>query len=970
MTLDGTATDPEDDALSHAWSSNGGGTFADDSAPDTTWTAPEPTQADQVVTLTLTVTDAKGASATAEVVVTVLENLPPAVSATAAPRTVLGGGTVTLDGTATDPEDDALSHAWSSNGGGTFADDSAPDTTWTAPEPTQADQVVTLTLTVTDAKGASATAEVVVTVLENQPPAVSATAAPRTVLGGGTVTLDGTATDLEDDALSHAWSSNGGGTFADDSAPDTTWTAPEPTQADQVVTLTLTVTDAKGASATAEVVVTVLENQPPAVSATAAPRTVLGGGTVTLDGTATDLEDDALSHAWSSNGGGTFADDSAPDTTWTAPEPTQADQVVTLTLTVTDAKGASATAEVVVTVLENQPPAVSATAAPRTVLGGGTVTLDGTATDLEDDALSHAWSSNGGGTFADDSAPDTTWTAPEATQADQVVTLTLTVTDAKGASATAEVVVTVLENQPPAVSATAAPRTVLGGGTVTLDGTATDLEDDALSHAWSSNGGGTFADDSAPDTTWTAPEATQADQVVTLTLTVTDAKGASATAEVVVTVLENQPPAGVGGQRCPAGSWTSRWRALGTIMLDGRATDPEDDTLSHAWSSNGGGTFADDSAPDTTWTAPEPTQADQVVTLTLTVTDAKGASATAEVVVTVLENQPPRVWVDNVSGGFVDFEVEGLGTIMLDGRATDPEDDALSYAWSSNGGGTFADDSAPDTTWDGTQADRDGLRRVPDPDGDRRERRRHVVHGGSHCAVCAPARCGHEPAGHRGQELRPADLDAALEPARRRDRRERGGSAAAQRHRLDDGRHAGGLCDLPHRCRAGGGDRVLLPYPPDGHQRRLQRLRPAARADAGGRAAGPFRGVLADADQRHAELVDPGDRGRVQAGTPQGRRRRVDQDQGRLRPSPQRDGPSPGDRGGGRSGVRHPVPLPGERPRRRHAVPPPASSALPPSPRRGRGNAPRRSSRRSKKKSGKRRRSPTCWSRSSRTAPP
>ena len=550
----------------------------------------------------------------------------------------------------------------------------------------------------TDAKGASATAEVVVTVLENLPPAVSATAAPRTVLGGGTVTLDGTATDLEDDALSHAWSSNGGGTFADDSAPDTTWTAPEPTQADQVVTLTLTVTDAKGASATAEVVVTVLENQPPAVSATAAPRTVLGGGTVTLDGTATDLEDDALSHAWSSNGGGTFADDSAPDTTWTAPEPTQADQVVTLTLTVTDAKGASATAEVVVTVLENQPPAVSATAAPRTVLGGGTVTLDGTATDLEDDALSHAWSSNGGGTFADDSAPDTTWTAPEATQADQVVTLTLTVTDAKGASATAEVVVTVLENQPPAVSATAAPRTVLGGGTVTLDGTATDLEDDALSHAWSSNGGGTFADDSAPDTTWTAPEATQADQVVTLTLTVTDAKGASATAEVVVTVLENQPPR-VWVDNVSGGFVDFEVEGLGTIMLDGRATDPEDDTLSHAWSSNGGGTFADDSAPDTTWTAPEPTQADQVVTLTLTVTDAKGASATAEVVVTVLENQPPRVWVDNVSGGFVDFEVEGLGTIMLDGRATDPEDDALSYAWSSNGGGTFADDSAPDTTW-------------------------------------------------------------------------------------------------------------------------------------------------------------------------------------------------------------------------------------------------------------------------------
>ena len=305
--------------------------------------------------------------------------------------------------------------------------------------------------------------------------------------------------------------------------------------------------------ATVSIVDDDLLNRPPTVSAVAAPGRVAGGGVVVLDGTAVDPEGDGLSYAWSSDGGGSFVDDSALDTTWTAPAATQSEQVVTLTLTVTDdGGGGSATAQVEVTVLTsaNQAPTVSAIATPARVGGGGTVSLDGTATDPEGDGLSYAWSSDGGGSFLDDSALDTTWTAPAATQSEQVVTLTLTVTDdGGGGSATAQVEVTVLTsaNQAPTVSAIATPATVGGGGTVSLDGTATDPEGDALSYAWSSNGGGTFADDSALDTTWTAPAATQTEQVVTLTLTVTDDGGSSASGTVSVVVEPAAPaaPAGV-----------------------------------------------------------------------------------------------------------------------------------------------------------------------------------------------------------------------------------------------------------------------------------------------------------------------------------------------------------------------------------------------------------------------------------------
>ena len=103
--------------------------------------------------------------------------------------------------------------------------------------------------------------------------------------------------------------------------------------------------------------------------------------------------------------------------------------------------------------------------------------------------------------------------------------------------ATVSIVDDDLPNQPPTVSATAVPGRVGGGGTVSLDGTAGDPDGDNLSFAWSSDGGGTFADDSALDTTWTAPAATRSEQVVTLTLTVTDDGAGFASASATVTVV-------------------------------------------------------------------------------------------------------------------------------------------------------------------------------------------------------------------------------------------------------------------------------------------------------------------------------------------------------------------------------------------------------------------------------------------------
>ena len=209
--------------------------------------------------------------------------------------------------------------------------------------------------------------------------------------------------------------------------------------------------------------------------------------------------------------------------------------MVTLTLTVTDSDGATARARVTITVSSG--PTVSIQTADQTVFGGTVLQLLATSRDSDGSPVAtYAWSESADtpvGIFSGATEEDATWTAPAATMDDQVVTLTLTVTDNSVDAITGSDSVTItVPSTKPTVSIQTADQTVDGGAVLQLEATSADSNGTIATYAWTAVPPvGTFSDAAVEDATWTAPATMADDQVVVLTLLVTDNDAATATGE-------------------------------------------------------------------------------------------------------------------------------------------------------------------------------------------------------------------------------------------------------------------------------------------------------------------------------------------------------------------------------------------------------------------------------------------------------
>jgi PKD repeat protein len=354
---------------------------------------------------------------------------------------------------------------------------------------------------------------------------------------------------------------------------------------------------------------------------------------VAFDGrTSVDRDGSITSYGWDFGDGSAAASGATPSHTYAA------GGTYTVTLTVTDDQGAVGTSTATVTVTAPRLNAAP-TASFTSVVDHLAVAVDAsTSTDSDGTVASYRWD------FGDGTVAVTGSTANHTYAAAGTYTVTLVVTDTEGATGTSTGTVTVAPAPPANVAPTASFTSAASGLAVSTDaGASTDPDGTVTAYAWTFGDGGTA-------TGKTAAHTYAAAGTYTVTLTVTDDKGATGTSTGSVTVAPIPNAA-------PTASFTTTADRL-SISTDGRASTDSDGTVTeYAWDFGDGGTA-------TGSTAAHDYAVGGTYTVSLTVTDDKGATATRTSTVTV--TAPPVVTAvvkdgfgRSVTGGWGAAEVGG-----------------------------------------------------------------------------------------------------------------------------------------------------------------------------------------------------------------------------------------------------------------------------------------------------------------------
>ncbi|KFE62767.1 High-affinity leucine-specific transport system, periplasmic binding protein LivK [Hyalangium minutum] len=291
---------------------------------------------------------------------------------------------------------------------------------------------------------------------------------------------------------------------------------------------------------------------------------------------------------------------------------------------------------------ENAAPVITSLVAnSASVTPGDTLTLTAAASDANPgDSLTYAWTALAG-TFESPSSTSTQWTAPAETGS---VSLTLTVTDSKGAktvvtfsiqvrSATGAAEVDISVNNWPRVTNVSADFTVVEvGESTTLTAMASDQDGDALTYRWSASCEGTWSQETSNPATFTPTMTSGGNTCEPCSLTVTANDGREGTATGTLTLCVGPRPA----VQLPP-EVVETFQSLrnvapgGTIVFRVRAQDPQGSSLSFHWKESAG-TLSPPSESalesEVIWTAPACTLPGTVPTIKIKVSNALGLSST------------------------------------------------------------------------------------------------------------------------------------------------------------------------------------------------------------------------------------------------------------------------------------------------------------------------------------------------------
>ncbi|MBF0099538.1 MAG: PKD domain-containing protein [Desulfobacterales bacterium] len=649
ITFSGSGTDSDGTISSYNWN------FGDDTTASGN-TATHSYSQSGTYTVTLTVTDDKGATATNSISIQIQQpvNSPPSatISTPTNNATFILNQSVSFQGSGTDSDGTIASYHWN------FGDSGTASGNMTTHSYTQSGSY-TVTLTVTDDKGATATNSISIQIQQpvNSPPSatISTPTNNATFILNQSVSFQGSGTDSDGTIASYHWN------FGDGTSNSGNTITHTYTQAG-TYSVRLTVTDDKGSSAIASITIQLQEppNTPPSASIVTPSNNAsfVMNQSISFQGSGTDSDGSIVSYSWTFGDGGT-ASGSTTTHTFT--------QVGTYTvkLTVTDNKGATATHSISIQIQEppNTPP--SATILTPTTnakyIVNQSVSFQGSGTDSDGSIVSYSWTFGDGGTAL---GSTTTHTFTQI----GTYTVKLTVTDNKSATATYSISIQIQEppNTPP--SATISSPTNNASFTlnqsISFQGSGTDSDGLIVSYSW------TFGDGGIASGNTTTHSYTQPGNY-TVILTLTDNKGATATSSIRIQIQQpnNILPSATISNPINNASFVLNE----SISFQGSGIDSDGSIASYSWTFGDGGTASGSTATHAY------TQVG-TYTVILSITDDKGAIATYSITIQLQEppNTPPSaaITTPNNNASFVENQ-----SISFQGSGTDSDGSIVSYHW-------------------------------------------------------------------------------------------------------------------------------------------------------------------------------------------------------------------------------------------------------------------------------------------------
>jgi hypothetical protein len=600
-------------------------------------------------TITNTVDAANGCPAVVE---SVSLTINPIATADAGPdATICEGNSYRLSGTV---GGGASSLTWTSNGTGSFDDNTSPTATYT---PSSADLTagsVILTLTTNDPAGpCSETWNAMVLTIE--PAAIANASADAVICSGTSYTLAGS---VGGGASSLTWTTSGSGTFDDASLSSAKYTPSSNDIASGIVTLTLTTNEPVGMcnAVSDEMNITI---NPDAIANAGPDSSICEGSTFTLSGM---IGGGASSLAWTSSGTGTFDNINSPSAVYTPSANDIINGSVILTLTTNDPVGPCNPASDAMTLIIE--PAAIVNAASDAVICSGTVyVLSGT---INGGASSLTWTSSGSGSFDNNASANAVYSPSSADITAGSITLTITTNDPAGfcSAVSDEMVLTI---NPDATAYAGVDTSICSGNSYKLSGS---VGGGASGLTWTSNGTGTFDDNTSASATYFPSTADISSGSVILTITSNDPAGPCNAASDDMTLIINPIPvanAGLDMSICSGNQYTLNG------SIGGGAS-------SAMWTSTGSGTFDNASALNANYTPSANDITNGTVQFTLITNDPVGVcpSVNDTMMLTINPAAVVNVGADATICEGTEYNVSGT----VGGGAG-------SFVWSSNGSGSF-----------------------------------------------------------------------------------------------------------------------------------------------------------------------------------------------------------------------------------------------------------------------------------------